>query len=619
MTAEDDEKKYILKIINDATHPIKAPEIQALGGSKLEELIKESRSVSGDSDPDDIIKRNNLYKRQINRRCFQLASAGLVKEKDGKTDQALTGTFISLGSSYVSETSATEPAPRVKRAPKSVDIKPKSKRKDLTSPSEITDEIIISSWNDVLSDGEADKNIISKELLNIPSRFKVLTESIIKSQGIEASQDNINIVYSAILIFASSRFLGSDFVSASYMTDHDIDTKDLTKGYIKSLIETNSTTKLKTLSKNLLDVSGFSNSNTHTINTAQVALRLYVAPITSSSETELEPSPTPEPTPEEKPISLSDIDSRIDLSATTGLEERISSKSLTKSDEELLSNMIPLAMSLDSLVTYIHESKDYFELAPIMLRFDRDNKLPYHLWEAIRRHKSTGTMLEASREMLPVFLKLKSVVLRLDKIKDESDYISIAKIFMNFPKIADSPIHHTEILRVERYFSTLSSYPVSSPNKERIAKKISLLRSIHLNESESRIVANNEAVMNADMLQIPNEILIDDLLYTNKKSLPSDTLSFGPQYTLVELSTPVSKEEARLKSIASKIDGMFAPEVASQVKDLYDLSEDDYERAITMFDSGKHTGYEEGFIYLNHRNLIDSIIYKQIENLIKKS
>ncbi len=617
MTAEDKEKEYILKIINDATHPIKAPEIQALGGSTLEELIRESRSVSGDSDPDDIIKRNNLYKRQINRRCFQLASAGLVKEKDGKTDQALTGTFISLGSTYKSDTDTPVPTPRAKRTPKTVDIKPKPKRKDLTSPSEITDEIIIIYWNDIMGVRE-DKNVISKELLNNPSRFKVLTESIIKSQGIEASQDNINIVYSAILIFASSRFLDSDFISASYMTDHDIDTKDLTKSYIKSLIETNSTTKLKTLSKNLLDVAGFSNSNTHTINTAQVALRLYVAPIASSSETESESSPIPEPTSEEKSISISDIDSRIDLSATPGLEERISSKSLTKADEELLSNMIPLAMSLDSLVTYIHESKDYFELAPIMLRFDRDNKLPYHLWESVRRHKSTGTMLEASKEMLPIFLKLKSVVLRLDKIKDESDYISIAKIFMNFPKVSDSSLHHTEILRVERYFSTLSSYPISSSNKERIAKKISLLRSIHLNESESRIVTNNEAVMNADMLQVPNEILIDDLLYTNKKSLPSDMLSFGPQYTLIELSTPVSKEEARLKSIASKIDGMFAPEVASQVKDLYDLSEDDYERAVTMFDSGKHTGYEEGFIYLNHRNLIDSIIYKQIENLIKK-
>jgi len=601
---KDTLKKFIVAIVTKAASPIDKKGIMELGGGKIVELIHNARVE------DDSVKSKTPNIRYIENQAFSLVSSGELKEVTGSKGAGWGGKFVPTGLSVPDYTPEPKKRPRFPTAI----IKPTLK--DISSPKEITEEMIIDAYETLLG-VTTTKTEKTREMLNNPSRFPLLAEHIIAKEGLNKNNTNNRNVYIAILVFASSNFSEMDIVSACGMTDSSIDTKDLAKDYIKVLIETKATTKINTLSKNLLDIAGYSKTNTHTVNAAGMALASYVFPSVSSEPSPSpEPEPSPEPSPE--PVSISDIDPRIDLSETPGLEERITSHTLTKADEELISNMIPLSISLDTLVLYLHESKDYYELAPIRLRFDRDNKLPYYLWQKIRTHSFTGTALEVSRSLLPVFSKLKSIVLRIDKIKNESDYASISKIFMNFPTVADARLDHIEIALIERYFSSLSTYPISSVNKERIARKIDILKSIPLNVTEKRIVAHNEDVMNAEMLQLPNELIIDNILYTHKKSILPDTLNFGRQYTLVELSTPESKEEKRLKSIASKINGFTASEVVSQIKDILEFEDEDYERVLSMFTSGKHTGLEEAIIYLNHRNLIDPIIYRQIENLLKR-
>jgi len=80
----------------------------------------------------------------------------------------------------------------------------------------------------------------------------------------------------------------------------------------------------------------------------------------------------------------------------------------------------------------------------------------------------------------------------------------------------------------------------------------------------------------------------------------------------------ISSTDKYLQTIASHINATSAKEVSEQVKDLRSFDESTYEKLHKQFESGTPTGADEGFIYIEHKNLIDPMYFKLITNLINK-
>lgn len=92
----DKELKLILDIINKENKPLKAKEIEKLGGKELKEAIYNSRKEKGTDE-----NREDIYWREIRRCCFRLCAEGLIKDVDDKK-YGQDGTFMTLHKEYIS-------------------------------------------------------------------------------------------------------------------------------------------------------------------------------------------------------------------------------------------------------------------------------------------------------------------------------------------------------------------------------------------------------------------------------------------------------------------------------------------------------------------------------------
>ncbi len=311
------------------------------------------------------------------------------------------------------------------------------------------------------------------------------------------------------------------------------------------------------------------------------------------------------------------IDPRIILSKD--LLNKISSGNLSKNQKQIILEAREIDPLLDKLTSYVIDSKDY-ELTPIAVRLkENDGKLPFGLWQRILIHSQNGTMLEINRENLPVYQKLKFIINRIDSVTNRDDRELLTKTLFEFPGYDIKPISPQLVNLIESYFSQLSQSPVSSFNKDDITKKLTLLDTITLSDSDKRILINMHNILDADTMQKANTLVINNILHQNAKKLDKDLLDLGKsEYSEITFIAPISAEEKLLNTIASRITISTAPKVAHMVQEVLSLSESQIEELYEDLLSGKDTEVNEGLIYLYHKNLIPSLIYDTIRNILKR-
>lgn len=592
-SAEDLEKAYILEIINSASRPIKAGEIQIIGGSKLNDFIRLSRLDSASTDPSDYSKLKGLYRRQINRRGFQLAAEGLVKEIEGKTDQSLTGEFASTGSSY---TPSSSPTP-IPKPPKSVSIEPKPKptptpKTTTISSDDISDDDIIHAYNYITDKKATSKSYVAQDLLHGSYNIAQVIHQIIIEKDATPDSSNIEIVEEPVINFLSSDFVRMDIISTINTIDPSVDTEKQAKSYVKSIYEKEDTSSLEHLVTALLKFKDYHPSD-YSLQASAIAIFNFM------SGTSIETS-----------APLIPIDSRILV--TPKFAKHHAENEFTKADREAYYEITRITPQLDSLITHLSESTDYYELTPISIRLEEEKALPIEIWQRLLSHKLTGTALEIVPANLPTYGKLKVIINRLNHVKDEDKQVKLIELFNTFPSYNTKEIPHYLISLIESAFASASSSSISKPDTTLLAKKISILKTIDLDESEKRIIAFNEVILSKNKAQIPNEILIDSILRDNKSKFPPDTFEFNKSH--ISLSTPISPEERYIRGIASRINIHTINDVVEQVKDLFSFEDDLYEKIKKQFDEHKPTGADEGIVYIEHKKFIDPIYREMIED-----
>lgn len=318
--------------------------------------------------------------------------------------------------------------------------------------------------------------------------------------------------------------------------------------------------------------------------------------------------------PKTKPapkFDIQSIDSRIKIPEDVRI--RIEKSKPTKEDEELISLINVISPNVSELTSYVNSSSD-FEMIPISIRLEKEGSLSPKVWASIIIHQRTGTRLDISSEKAALYGGIKSIINRLDKIKNQSDQDKVVSIFFKIPDPAYTP-SHTEKELLDKLFNEVSSLPESEPDYSILNEKINMLTSTF---KEDNLINNLKNVIDSHKATISTEIIIDNVIRSNASSLKSFNLNYGNTSTSrILFSKPVSPLEAHLKSISSSISLSSINDIISQVQELMSLPEPIYDSAYDSFLQSKTTGYEEAFIYLHHNSLMDKTIYDIIQNKLK--
>lgn len=622
-----------------------------------------------------------LQIREIKRRCNQLVKDGKLLDTEAPSDKQGEAS----GPYSINPNAVPVPKPVKSKPPRPAapEISPKTIIKPIPKEKKISEDNLTPEFIKILLKNYRSLYGLSSPPGTIGEIYEVAEALLKDNKKIPPLRDatradlgpsyDPNKIYELIIIFIGGYFTSDKIISAM----ESLDNKKYSPIESKQILSTSDTAKLRSYTVNLLEIDGFYATSINLM-AALIQINNFISesgePI-SSTKQQLSPEDitkqdiiliansgnttllelaksiqTPqwlidgvreskelqgfiadndtvvkgihkiylEIQEEEKEISVP-IDPRIILSQT--LLDNMSSGNLTKEEKNIIYEARMIDPQLDKLSSYVLESKDY-ELTPIAVKLNENNgKLPLVLWQRISIHKQNGTIMEINKENLPVYHKLKFIINRIDSVTNRDDKELLTKLLFEFPQYNFKSLSPQLITLIDSYFNQLSQSPVSSFNKDDIAKKLSLLDSITLSDSDKRIVSNMRSVLDANMIQKANTLVIDNILHQNAKKLPkTDTIDLGKSdYSEITFITPISKEEKLLNSISSRITISSAPKVSHMVREILSLREDLIEELYNDLLSGKDTEVNEGLIYLYHKDLIPPLIYETIRNtLIRK-
>jgi hypothetical protein len=481
----------------------------------------------------------------------------------------------------------------------------------ITKPKDISDSMIETAFKDNWNFEPLSwtKKQYAATIMSNDHLYSDILKSIFKLYKYRKTQKNTDIIASAIIEYASHAIEFGDILSVISIIDPSINTQPKASKYIIDL-SNNDQPAFETLLHKLLKFTSFPQTQSNNFSASFAIGRLAISsmkpsPSSSTSQTTLSQPPTP--------ASVITIDPRIKV--TNDFMTKHQNNTLSSAGKNTLYEITTLIPHLDSLVQHLQSSKDYYELHHLLSEFTQNNQLSLNDWKLIQAHKSTGTTQPISPTNLPIFQKLKLVINRLDKIPNTNERAQLIKLFNNFP-LTDS-VSHSQISIIDSNFARLSNLPTSPlPSKDLLSKKLSLLNTLPLSDSEKRIVTQSETLLNADKLSIPNELIIDNILRSHTSDIPPEILEYSPSH--ISFAPIISLQEKHLRKIASHISIDSSSRISSQIREVFTFQDEDIEKLHTQLLSQRDTEVDEALIYIFHSDLIDPIVLKLINNLLKK-
>ncbi|MCK5014507.1 MAG: hypothetical protein KAS66_11870 [Candidatus Omnitrophica bacterium] len=315
----------------------------------------------------------------------------------------------------------------------------------------------------------------------------------------------------------------------------------------------------------------------------------------------------------------SKIPSEIDMTGHEEFVKRYNSSSLTKADNKTAQNLELILPQIPSLLEHLSNSDDY-ELVAIQEKFKKDKTLPLDVWKQVSNHLHSGTVLTLSPKSIPYYDKTKEILARIDHLDDISRN-KIIEIFLAFPGYKTVP--DSSRIMINQTHKKIQSKEPTPPTETEIKQKFDILKSLssHLTDSEKRIISNIKLIHKAHKLQNAHLIVLDTQIKNHISELTGIDidLDIGKQkYSKISVKKQLTPEEKLLHQISLKITRGTAKTIASQLKEVYQLPDNQVETLHSEMMSGEDTGANEALLTIYHPDLINVNLLSLIRRLSRK-
>lgn len=313
----------------------------------------------------------------------------------------------------------------------------------------------------------------------------------------------------------------------------------------------------------------------------------------------------------------SKIPSEIDMTGHEEFVKRYNSSSLTKVDNNTSQKLDLILPQTANLMEHLAQSNDY-ELVAIQEKFKKDKTLPLDVWKQVSNHLHSGTVLTLSPKSIPYYDKTKEILARIDHLDDISRN-KIIEIFLAFPEYKTVP--DSSRIMINQTYKKIQSKELTLPTETEIKQKFDIIKSLssHLTDSEKRIISNIKLIHKAHKLQNAHLIVLDTQIKNHISELTDIDLDIGKQkYSKISVKKQLTPEEKLLHQISLKITRGTAKTIASQLKEVYQLPDNQVETLHSEMMSGEDTGANEALLTIYHPDLINVNLLSLIRRLSRK-